>query len=83
LFNQYIKTKKNRPRLESVEGSVERISNITHGNKMQPFIANEPFFDCTSPTNDAKGSSPRSKEVALIKGLIKECFQKYNKPPKS
>lgn len=50
---------------------------------MQPFNSNEPFFDCTSPTNDTKGGSPRSKEVALIKGLIRECFQKYNKPPKS
>jgi hypothetical protein len=74
LINQYIKTKKNRPRLESVEGSLERFSNVHGGSHLQGYNTNEPFFDPTSPTNDAKGSSPRSKEVALIKGLIKECF---------
>jgi len=27
--------------------------------------------------------SPRTKEVGLIKTLIKECFEKYGKPPKT
>lgn len=30
-----------------------------------------------------KADSPRSKEVNLIKSLIKECFEKYKKPPKT
>jgi hypothetical protein len=27
--------------------------------------------------------SPRTKEVTVIKALIKECFEKYGKPPKT
>jgi hypothetical protein len=45
---------------------------------------NEPFFDPTSPKAEGdKSISPRTKEVSLIKQLIKECFAKYNKPPKT
>jgi serine/threonine protein kinase len=88
LFNQYVKTKKQRPRIESVEGSLERMSGAHGGSNMQAFSShsNEPFFDCNSPTAETKhhgGSSPRSKEVALIKQLIRECFSKYGKPPKT
>jgi serine/threonine protein kinase len=82
-----VKTKKQRPRIESVEGSLERAGGLMYNSQQSKNggASNEGFFDCNSPTaaGAEKGNSPRSKEVALIKQLIRECFQKYGKPPKT
>ncbi|CDW78202.1 protein kinase domain containing protein [Stylonychia lemnae] len=86
LFNQYVKTKKQRQKIESNEGSLER--GLQHGQTvgagvhLQP-LNQEPFFDQQHLKHSATELSPRSKEVNLIKSLIKECFAKYSKPPKT
>ena len=50
-------------------------------------LQEEPFFDQNedsgSNLNSPTEISPRAKEVNLIKSLIKECFTKYGKPPKT
>jgi len=69
LFNQYVNNKKHR-RLESNDGSLDRGYPVAH----------EPIFD---KPGSSKPDTPRAKEVGLIKALIKECFAKFNKPPKT
>ena len=55
-------------------GGVSQISQVSN------------LVDSNISTNhemNIKEKSPRALEVDLIKSLIKECFEKYGKPPKT
>jgi hypothetical protein len=66
-----VKAKKQRHPLESNDASLERgVSSVVSPS----FVSNsDQFFDQPSQKKESEGS-PRQKEVALIKSLIKECF---------
>ena len=52
-------------------------SNQKSSNKTTQYIINN------LEKTDRANLSPRSKEVRLIKQLNKDCFSRYNKPPKT